>query len=230
VYWHCTHYVYWTPTQVPTLISTFITTLISTFITILITTFITILITTFITTLSPLYIHHYSDGTAAGYEGSILFGSAVCNNSKTVTAFVNQDAYEQFVSGGGTAGSFDLVASHLLTTTEHNACYLGDEQLATSACVIVILVATYAYFYVMFKRFLVKVDELRQTSSDYTLVVEDPPADAYTAKEWVDYFSPYGEVVAVTILVDNGDLLERLAKRRHLKVSRLQVQPVQTVL
>jgi hypothetical protein len=164
----------------------------------------------------------YSDGTASGFENSGLYGSAVCNNSLAVSAFVNKSAYDQFVAGGGTLATFatagaDLMQKGLVQPIEHNACYLGDVQLITSICVVVILTLTYAYFYVMFKRFLVTVTEMRQTSSDYSLVVNDPPSNAYDPDEWEQYFSPYGEVVAVTILVDNGELLERLAKRRYLK-------------
>jgi hypothetical protein len=59
---------------------------------------------------------------------------------------------------------------------------------------------------------------MRQTASDYTLVVNDPPVDAYDPAEWIHYFKPYGKISGVTILVDNGDVLERLARRRSLKL------------
>jgi hypothetical protein len=170
----------------------------------------------------PSMLHYtsdgYSNGTSARFEGTVLYGSAVCNNSIAVNAFINRSVYEQFMAGSDTFASFHGSNPLLLQTTVHKACYLGDAQLTTSACVVAILLLTYTTFFVMFKRFLIKVDEMQQTPSDYSIMIDDPPLDAYDPKEWIGYFGRFGEVVGVTILVNNGDLLERLAKRQYLKI------------
>jgi hypothetical protein len=59
------------------------------------------------------------------------------------------------------------------------------------------------------------------------VVVEDPNHDAYTADEWKEYFSTYGEVAAVTVLLDNYDLLSRYALRRRLRKTMLLLPKTQ---
>jgi hypothetical protein len=56
----------------------------------------------------------------------------------------------------------------------------------------------------------------RLTSTDYSLVVKNPPADAYDPEEWRDYFTQFAEkqVTAVTIALDNDILLRKLIDRR----------------
>ena len=53
---------------------------------------------------------------------------------------------------------------------------------------------------------------------DYTIVVDDPPVDAYDPDEWHHYFKEFGKIAAVSIIVDNGDLLQRLANNRMYKL------------
>jgi hypothetical protein len=56
----------------------------------------------------------------------------------------------------------------------------------------------------------------RLTSTDYSLVVKNPPPDAYDPEEWRDYFTQFADkqVTAVTIALDNDVLLRKLIERR----------------
>lgn len=172
----------------------------------------------------------YSNGTSAqpSTSASLIYATAVCENTLNISAFANRSAFEGFlavkaraeVAGASQAGAASealALLSDSLVQTTHNACYLGHAQLVSSALVVFILLVTFIYFYVMFKRDLVRVDESQQTASDYSIIVHDPPVDAFDPEEWRAYFSPYGEVVAVSVCLDNGDLLERLARRKQLK-------------
>jgi hypothetical protein len=57
-----------------------------------------------------------------------------------------------------------------------------------------------------------------QTAQDYSIVVNDPPVDAYDPDEWHHYFKEFGKIAAVSVIVDNGDLLQRLAANRMFKL------------
>jgi hypothetical protein len=161
----------------------------------------------------------YSHGTASQFEWTTLWGSAACANNITVPAFENYSAFGAYYDGRNGSDANSTAAGAELQYLRHNECYLGQGQYVSSIAVVVVLILSYAYFYTSFARFLVRVDERRQTASDYTIVVNDPPVDAYDPAEWVHYFKEYGKIAAVSILVDNGDVLERLARRRALKLT-----------
>lgn len=57
----------------------------------------------------------------------------------------------------------------------------------------------------------------RLTARDYSLVVRNPPRDAYDPDEWRDVFNKYAEkqVSVVTVALNNGVLLRALKERRH---------------
>ena len=64
----------------------------------------------------------------------------------------------------------------------------------------------------------VKYDERQQTTSDYSLEVENPPLDAKDPEEWRDFFSQFdgNHVTFCTISLDNEDLVRALVQRRKL--------------
>jgi len=57
-------------------------------------------------------------------------------------------------------------------------------------------------------------DDQQQTVSDYAVQVLNPPRDGQCEKEWKDYFSQFGHVTAITIALDNQELLRNLYERR----------------
>jgi hypothetical protein len=66
-------------------------------------------------------------------------------------------------------------------------------------------------------------DESKQTATDYSVVVNNPPPDAYDCDEWRDFFTQFADkqVIAVTVALDNYELLDRMIHRRVLR-SRLK--------
>jgi len=63
------------------------------------------------------------------------------------------------------------------------------------------------------------IDSLSQTSSDYTVTVENPPIHATNPDEWKDFFYQIAgddpiHVTLVTVAIDNEDLIKILVKRR----------------
>ena len=59
-----------------------------------------------------------------------------------------------------------------------------------------------------------EADEAEQTAQDYSILVQDPDADATNPDEWQQFFSQFGHVSYVTVAIDNGDLVHKLADRR----------------
>lgn len=60
------------------------------------------------------------------------------------------------------------------------------------------------------------VDVGEQTASDYSIVVEDPDPEATDPEEWRRYFAPFGHVTYVSVGVNNGTLLQLLARKRSV--------------
>jgi hypothetical protein len=64
----------------------------------------------------------------------------------------------------------------------------------------------------------VRFDEDKVTTSDYTVLVSNPPIDAKDPDEWRDFFQKFAsdgdQVTTVTIALDNEDLVNSLATRR----------------
>jgi hypothetical protein len=80
-------------------------------------------------------------------------------------------------------------------------------------------VGAYGRFLVRFARVLKEADRKHYSAADFSVEVSDPDPKcegARDAGEWKQYFEKYGEVAAVSVVLDNADLLERLAKRRWL--------------
>lgn len=72
--------------------------------------------------------------------------------------------------------------------------------------------------YFLMTHFLLTLIVLRRiTSSDFTIVVQDPPADAYDPDEWHAFFSQFAakQVTAITIALNNETLLRKLIDRRR---------------
>lgn len=63
----------------------------------------------------------------------------------------------------------------------------------------------------------VELDEAVQTTTDYSIGIDNPPADAYDPEEWRDFFSNFGaHVTCCTVAIDNERLTYKLVARRKL--------------
>jgi hypothetical protein len=59
-----------------------------------------------------------------------------------------------------------------------------------------------------------EADEAEQTAQDYSVLVQDPDANATSPDEWQQFFHQFGHVSYVTVAIDNGELIQTLAERR----------------
>jgi len=85
----------------------------------------------------------------------------------------------------------------------------------------------------VFNRYLMKMEAIyksdEQTAQSYTVVVRNPPDDATDADEWNSFFTKnlgVAHVVAVTVAVDNDELVKRIVERREkMKMLELLLEP-----
>lgn len=91
---------------------------------------------------------------------------------------------------------------------------LGWPNLATLAFLLVAV----GIFNMYLRAREVRFDEDKVTTSDYTVLVKNPPEDAKDPNEWRDFFQKFAsdgdKVTTVTVALDNQDLIGRLATRR----------------
>jgi hypothetical protein len=108
-----------------------------------------------------------------------------------------------------------------LTFIKINDCYISKEAgVASFVVMLFVVLSTYVFFKVARKKekFL---DESQQTTSDYSVVVRNPPTDAKDAEEWKELFGKFGHVTAITIAYDNEELVAQLMLRRS-NISHLE--------
>lgn len=91
--------------------------------------------------------------------------------------------------------------------------------------IVFIAIALYVVCFHIIKRREVAYDEEEQTSSDYSIAVENPPKDAHDAEKWKDFFSQFGHVTCLTIAIDNEELVRALIERRSLMFQLQQLLP-----
>ena len=159
----------------------------------------------------------YSDGQS-GIRSFSLKGSAICTIGEWVvcttctwTDFNNLEERDRF------ANSTDSVTGEVTTLVLRNACDRpGFREGIVNYAGLIFLIACFLLFGVYQRKRERLFDESKQTATDYSVVVNNPPPDAYDCDEWRDFFTQFADkqVVAVTVALDNHELLRKLLNRR----------------
>ena len=102
---------------------------------------------------------------------------------------------------GSTLGATreDLVMSHQ-----------GASDIA--CCVIIVLFALISRS--VERRSVEAIDVSQQTAQDYSVCITNPPLNALNPEEYYPFFSQFGEVVMITVALNNGELIKKLADRK----------------
>jgi hypothetical protein len=61
-----------------------------------------------------------------------------------------------------------------------------------------------------------EIDDSVISAQDFAVEVMDPDDDAFDPDEWYHFFHTYGRVVAITVVLDNGQLLQSLAELHEI--------------
>ena len=159
----------------------------------------------------------YSDGQP-GILSSTLTGTAICTSGEWVvcttcawSAFDNPEERDRF------ANSTDSVTGETTTLVLRNACDRpGFREGIVNYAGLIFLIACFLLFAVYQRKRERLFDESKQTATDYSVVVNNPPPNAYDCEEWREFFAQFAEkqVVAVTVALDNHELVRKLVSRR----------------
>lgn len=99
-----------------------------------------------------------------------------------------------------------------------NLCKFDEYKLGWPNFVtLVFLLITVAIFSKYLSARETRFDEDKVTASDYSIKVKNPPGDAKNPDDWRDFFEAFAEdnqVTAVTVALDNDDLIKALSTRR----------------
>jgi len=162
----------------------------------------------------------YNEGTEGGVS-ALKRSSAVCTNVEWVVCSTCKQndwnsspntAPERFIRANGPDDVLtNLVLKNRCSFEEFS---LGWPNLITLGFVLI----SVSIFSIYLRAREVRFDEDKVTTADYSLCVVNPPPDAKDPDEWRDFFEKYTEdgdqVTAVTVALNNEDLINVLASRR----------------
>ena len=80
-----------------------------------------------------------------------------------------------------------------------------------------------------FERLANSQDENALTTHDYSVVITNPPVEISDPDEYCKHFSQFGDVVLVSIIKNNGDLLELIRKKKFCEQSLNKQRAVKTI-
>ena len=110
-----------------------------------------------------------------------------------------------------------------ITLVKKNNCDGGDgptfqQGMINFGALMMVMVITVLFNIYQSKKQVV-YDEDKVTASDYSIIVKNPPTDAYDPDEWEAFFSKYDSkgIAVVTVLLNNAPLLKAIMFRRTLR-------------
>ena len=171
---------------------------------------------------------YYASPTYSGEGGKkqlplALQASAICTSKIWV---VCNDCTEDEWSWAEEAGTFARAPDGTVLV-ERNACggamiMDGVIDYVTFLFVAIFLSAASYFLYIR----EVRMDDDVLSADDYSLLVTNPPEDAYDPDEWKEFFEQFAErqVTLVTVALDNEVMVRKLLQRRA------QIEKLKTLL
>lgn len=147
-----------------------------------------------------------------------LSGSAVCTSKEWVVCDYDY-CDTNVLSDNGILYARDESTGRIFVEKSNcgDAANMENGMYNYAAMLLLLLITILFNIYQSKKQVL--FDEDKITASDYSVRVRNPPTDAYDCDKWRDFFSQYDDkgVTAVTVILNNQDLLYALIERRHLR-------------
>ena len=164
--------------------------------------------------------YYSSDEYSAGQEGISfsLKGSAVCNQGLWVVCKdCSPDNWSTPEEGSRFGIATDPVSGVNTKIVFKNDCEGASlEQGIVNWASLIFLIICIGLLSIYQRRRETLFDIGKQTSTDYSVVVQNPPPDAYDPDKWREFFSQFAEkqVSCVTVALNNDQLLRKLLTRR----------------
>jgi len=147
-----------------------------------------------------------------------LMGSAICTSKEWVVCDYDY-CDTQILSENGILYAKDETSGRIFVEKSNcgDAANMKNGMYNYGAMLLLLLITILFNIYQSKKQVL--FDEDKITASDYSVRVRNPPRDAYDCDKWRDFFSQYDDkgVTAVTVILNNQNLLYALIERRHLR-------------
>lgn len=168
----------------------------------------------------PAIMYYASEdynGEALATYDAILLGSAVCNNTQWV---VCTDCTE-----GDWSRDLKRIATGFNSDNENttlvlrNLCGGATAEIGfTSFATIIFVMLSLGVFSYYLNAREVRFDEDKVTTTDYSVVVHNPPPDDIEPDKWREFFTQFAtngdQVTAVTVALDNHQMVRKLLTRR----------------
>ena len=158
------------------------------------------------------------NGDAPMTYNYVLQGSAVCNNTEWVVC-TNCTEADWSQNLKRIATGFSATSQNYTTLVIRNQCRgaTGNVGFANFATIIFVL-ASLGVFSVYLQAREIRFDEDKVTTTDYSVIVDNPPPEAIDPDEWRDFFSQFAtngdQVTVVTVALNNQVMVRKLLIRR----------------
>eukprot|EP00527_Entomoneis_sp_CCMP2396_P005983 CAMPEP_0198140732 /NCGR_PEP_ID=MMETSP1443-20131203/3854_1 /TAXON_ID=186043 /ORGANISM="Entomoneis sp., Strain CCMP2396" /LENGTH=982 /DNA_ID=CAMNT_0043803251 /DNA_START=336 /DNA_END=3284 /DNA_ORIENTATION=- len=167
----------------------------------------------------------YSEDKDGGLS-VFLKGSAICSTFEW--AVCPNCTSSEFDTNDDTKVKYGVAADGAILVLR-NAC--GDDLLGVGLvnyCTFFLLAICLMLMSAYLTAREIRSDEDKLTATDYSVVVRNPPPDAYNPDAWRDFFEKFAtkQVTCVTVAVNNEKMLRKLINRRnHRNNLRLVLPP-----
>mmetsp|Transcript_29806 Transcript_29806/g.49189 ORF Transcript_29806/g.49189 Transcript_29806/m.49189 type:complete len:964 (-) Transcript_29806:41-2932(-) len=180
----------------------------------------------------PNLLYYSGDEYSNGQQGLVSFslkGSAVCTIGKwVVCSDCNPDDWDNTEEENRFGIFTDPATGEVTNIVLRNGCGRpGLTQGIVNYVALLFLIISFLLFGVYQRKRETLYDEDKQTATDYSILVKNPPPDAYDPEKWRAFFSQFADkqVVALTIALNNHELLQKLQTRRVLRNSLKAMLP-----
>lgn len=167
----------------------------------------------------------YSGGQN-GVSSFSLIGSAVCTQLEwVVCADCPEDEWNDSPEEQNRYGTTSVDGSPIILVLR-NACVGAQlSQGMVNLATLFFLIICFGLLACFQRAREVRFDEDKLSATDYSLVVKNPPKDAFDPDEWRDFFSQFAEkqVTCVTVALNNDQLIWKLTLRRLFR-NQLRLQ------
>lgn len=175
----------------------------------------------------PNFMYFMGDDYSNGQSDvrTLTRGSAICTNTDWVPCPTCRE--EDFPGAFGVSFVRDQISN--ITFAKKNFCdgaTLEQGMVNFAALIFIVFGSLLLTQYLQYME--VQFDEDEQTAQDYSIIINNPPADASDPEEWKEYFRVAfdAQVTACTIAVDNDILVRTLVERREkMRMLELAVEP-----
>lgn len=169
----------------------------------------------------PNMIYFNSSDYDGSGRSSVPFGlelGAICTDTEWVPCPTCEESNWTFPRYKSIRRYATAINDENLVFVLKNNCNITLHEAICAFAAMIFVVVSFIIMSIVSRRREVRLDEYQQTASDYSIEVSNPPENAVDPDEWKIFFSQFegAQVVAITVALDNEELIRTLVKRRKV--------------